>query len=69
MHLDKTTDEAELTEVVCVRLSDGWGVCMLSVCYIWFVFVCVNVSSSVYLCMCVHFLYVCECVSSQVRVS
>lgn len=65
MHLDKTTDEAELTEVVCVRLGDGCGVCVSGVCYIWFVCaasVCLCgrcVSWSVYLCMCAHFLCVC----------
>ncbi len=79
MHLDKRTDEPELTEVVCVRRRDSWSVC---VCLIYlvaacvcvsykclFVYMCVNVSasSSIYLCMCIHFC-VCVCVCAVVMV-
>lgn len=58
MHLDKTTDGVELTEVVCVRHADSCSVC---VCELYLVAACV----------CVHdkCLFVYMCVSSSVYMS
>ena len=50
MHLDKTTDGVELTEVVCVRLADSCSVCVC-VC-VWTIFGCS-------LCLCVRQVLVC----------
>ena len=68
MHLDKTTDGVELTEVVCVRLADSCSVCVcVCVNYIWLqlVFVC---TTSACLCTCVwaqvFISRVCVCVCS-----